>query len=238
MFAGMRTILLVCGLLLSLPGEAAEWSASLSYTSDYTVLGLSRSRGEGALQGGLTVETRNGWYASLWASQVDYTYAPADQYDLYRDERDLELDGYVGYGQELAAGWRMEGVLARYTYPGANASRDWNYTELLGALHYRDRLSLALGVNRNLFGQGGLTRTLDADVRLFAWQGWLASAGAGYVDSAALANGYWHGRLGISRRFSVWRFGLIWHTTDDTAREIFSPARAGSRLEARLDVGF
>lgn len=238
MFAGMRVLSLLCLLFVSLPAAAAEWSATLGYTSDYTVLGLSRSRGEGAVQGGLTVETTRGWYASLWASQVEYAYTPAGQYDPYRDKRDLELDGYVGYGQELTAGWRLEGVLARYTYPGASATRDWDYSELLAALHYRDRLSLALGINRNLFGQNRLTRTLDADVRLFAWQGWLASAGAGYVDSAALETGYWHGRLGVSRRFSAWRFGLVWHTTDDTAREIFGPARAGSRLEARLDVGF
>lgn len=236
----MRALSLVFVLLLlgSAKLQAAEVSASLSYTTDYTVLGVSRSRGEGALQGGLTVETRNGWYASLWASQVDYTYAPADQYDLYRDERDLELDGYVGYGRELPAGWRMESVLARYTYPGASATRDWDYTELLAAFHYRDRLSLALGINRNLFGQNRLTRTVDAELRLFAWRGWLASAGGGYVDSATLATGYWHGRLGVSRRFSVWQLGLIWHSTDDTARELFGPARAGSRLEARLDAGF
>ncbi len=234
-----NTIAALVLLLTGSPGlQAADFSASLSYTTDYTVLGLSRSRGEGAWQGGLNLEMANGFYASLWASQVEYAYQPLGSYDLYRDERDLELDFYLGYRYELRPGWHADVALTRYTYPGATATSDWNYTEALFALHYRDRLSLAFGASRNLFAQGRSSRTLDADVRLFTWRGWLASAGAGYVNSDIWDTGYWHGRLQVARRFGPAQAGVIWHTTDDTARELFGPLRTGPRLEVRLDVGF
>lgn len=227
--------------------SGAEFSASLSYTTDYTVLGISRSQGEGVFQGGVNLQTDNGFYASLWASQVEYTIAsgaPTTPYPgypatpVYQDQRDLELDIYVGYRQSLNENWRGDIMLARYTYPGANSTRDWAYTELLLGLHYRNRFSLALATSKNQFAADELTRSIAASTRLFTWQGFVSSAGAGYVDASALPNGYWYGQLAIARQFGKVQAEIIWHTTDNAARRFFGAERAGGRLEFRLSLSF
>ncbi|HET9680311.1 MAG TPA: TorF family putative porin, partial [Gammaproteobacteria bacterium] len=200
----------------------AEISASLSYATDYTVLGISRSQGEGVFQGGLNLDTESGFYASLWASQVEYSvvssnpdtgnpntnYPYTDYPTDYQDERDLELDLYLGYRQAIAPGWRSEIMLAHYTYPGATSTRDWAYTELLLAMHYRNRASVALGISKNLFGRSQLTRSLAVNTRLFTWQGVTGSAGAGYVDAAALPAGYAYWQAAVARQFGAVRTSL------------------------------
>lgn len=224
----------------------AEVSASLSYTTDYTVLGISRSQGEGVFQGGLNLDTESGFYASLWASQVEYSIVsrnPGTGYSYtnfptdYQDERDLELDLYLGYRQAIAPGWRSEIMLAHYTYPGASSTRDWAYTELLFAMHYRNRASVALGVSKNLFGRSEFARSVAVNAHLFTWQGFTGSVGAGYVDAAALPAGYTYWQAALARQFGAFRTSLIWHDTDNNARRFFGE-RAGDRLELRVDVSF
>lgn len=244
----MKTLtyrILLVSLLLLPAGSvaAADFSASLSYTSDYTVLGISRSRGGGAFQGGLNWQTRQGFYASLWASQVDYSVINSQVvsgggYSIYRDERDLELDSYLGYLHTLSPNWRGEVMLAYYTYPGANTTWDWTYTETLFALHYQDRLSVALGISQNQFAKDGISRSLAVNGRLFNWQGLVASAGVGYVDSAALPDAWWYWNAGVARQFGSFRASISWHASGNNAQQFFGSARTEDRLELRLDVSF
>lgn len=229
----MLRITSVLLLLLASPAiSAADWHASLSATSDYVALGISRTAGEPALQGGISWESGSGYYAGLWASRVDYGYYAAG----FQDERRLETDLYLGRGFALMPDWSADIALAHYAYPGADSTRDYAYHEALASLHYRDRASLGVSLIRNLFTLGESSRSLEARLHLFAVAGVSFDTALGRVDGPGDRD-YAHGRLMVSRRFSDLQVTLVWHGTDASARALFGDDRAGSRLELRLDAG-
>lgn len=104
---------------VSADDAALELSANTAIVSDYRFRGLSLSDKDIAIQGGLDLTTKSGFYVGTWASSIE-TFAGSE----------TELDIYAGYGFE-ASGLSFDvGVLA-YTYPG---SMDTTYLEAYGSV--------------------------------------------------------------------------------------------------------
>lgn len=94
-------------------------SGDIGIVSDYRFRGVSLSNNDFAVQGGVTVSTQPGFYASAWASNIaDYGGAKA--------EIDLTA-GWSGPVGPLTADVNVVG----YFYPGGEAV---NYYELAGSL--------------------------------------------------------------------------------------------------------
>ena len=127
----MKYILLIAALL-SAPAFA-ELNGSVSLGSDYFFRGVSQNAGSPAASGDVSFSA-SGFYAGVWASQVDYGTDIEVEYDLYVGKgfelsEDLRVDlGYIDYNyssfsaltdfEESASD--VEEVAARVTYKGAH----------------------------------------------------------------------------------------------------------------------
>jgi uncharacterized protein (TIGR02001 family) len=132
MAVGVVTGLLLFGARESAAQEAggpASWfSGNVAITSDYPFRGISQTLRKPAIQGGVDATVPVGLYAGVWGSSLnfgeDVTAGPRAQ---------VELDFYGGFVRELVgASWQIGMIY--YAYPGAAASRSYNYLEVNGSV--------------------------------------------------------------------------------------------------------
>lgn len=124
----MKKILtgLAAAMALSTTVHAADVSGTISFTNDYRFHGLSQTMGDPAVQGSLDVGFDNGVYAGIWGSNVDFG-----------DDANLEIDYYVGYGNDINDALSYDVMVAYYTYSGYSGE-DYDYLELITSLYYSD----------------------------------------------------------------------------------------------------
>jgi uncharacterized protein (TIGR02001 family) len=157
--------------------SAPQPDYTLSYNagvvSDYRFRGISQSRLKPALQGGIDLAHRSGFYLGTWGSTIKWIK------DAGASRGSFELDLYGGYKGEVAKGIGFDVGYLRYQYlrntlgdvPGfANANTD----ELYGALTYGMFTAKYSHSLSNLFGNPD-------------------SKGSGYLDLSAnvdMGNGW------------------------------------------------
>jgi uncharacterized protein (TIGR02001 family) len=226
-------IALLAWLMLPPAALGAEGHAAVGLASDYVVHGISRSLGDAVAQGSFGVSWRNGSSVGLWASTANLNpgrgatqeYAPylAHRFALYPDVT-LDLQ------------------LSRYLYPHDLAFLRYDYTELRAALSWRDLLEVVWAgtPDFSVFTSRGVGRDR------FMWRTEVASRypfgahlsmnlGVGYAGMQELVGtGYWYGSLGVAWRWRTLTASVALIETDDTARRLFSDARAGSRVAGAL----
>ena len=148
--------------------KAAEPEHALTYNigvvNNYLYRGISQTRGEPAVQGGLDYAHKSGVYVGAWASSIkwidDYSYTAAGNgtREAFVTGGSTELDIYGGYKFDLAPGTTIDLGYLRYEYLGnslrnnpaySNASTDEIYLGLNTAM-VNVKVSYALS---NLFGQ-------------------------------------------------------------------------------------
>ena len=119
--------------------EAAEAESALSFNvgvvNNYLYRGISQTRGEPAVQGGLDYAHKSGVYVGAWASSIkwieDYSYtgdANATKGNWTSTTGTTELDLYVGYKFDLAPGMGMDLGYLRYEYLGNNLQNNPSYS--------------------------------------------------------------------------------------------------------------
>jgi uncharacterized protein (TIGR02001 family) len=94
-------------------------TGSVTFASDYNLRGISQTDRAPALQGGLTFTVDPGFFASVWASNVDFNDG---------GNASLELDYLVGYTGTVDA-LSYTGQVIFYTYPGSPGSLNYAYIE-------------------------------------------------------------------------------------------------------------
>lgn len=97
-------------LLLSAPIAHAEWSVTITGTTDYDFRGTSQTQGDPALQASVDFE-EGLFYASIWGSNVDFGEGV---------DGSLEVDFVAGLAGETVAGFRWDVGGTYYLYPGSN----------------------------------------------------------------------------------------------------------------------
>jgi uncharacterized protein (TIGR02001 family) len=104
----------VAGLLLaSGAASAIELSGNVALTSDYVWRGVSQTDGSPAIQGGFDADLGNGYYAGVWASNVDFG-----------SDESLEVDIYAGLNTSLA-GFDLDIGILHYGYPTSADGTDF-----------------------------------------------------------------------------------------------------------------
>lgn len=102
-------------------GETPEFeiSGNVGLVSDYRFRGISYSDRDPAIQGGIDISHKSGFFVGTWASSVsDYGGSS------------VELDLYGGYAGSVA-GFDYTATFLGYVYPGGT---DTNYYELKGTV--------------------------------------------------------------------------------------------------------
>ena len=158
--------------------EAAEAESALTFNvgvvNNYLYRGITQTRGEPAVQGGLDYAHKNGVYVGAWASSIkwieDNTFTTANNATRGTwpsTSGTTELNFYGGYRFDLAPGMGMDVGALRYEYLGnnlqnnpdySNASTDELYVGLSTPL-FNVKFSYATS---NLFGQRSLTRGVNS----------------------------------------------------------------------------
>jgi uncharacterized protein (TIGR02001 family) len=128
----IRKIPLVALILLTSGAADADVSANIYFASDYYYRGIFQA--ESSVSGGLDYE-RDGFYVGTWAADV---------------KDGLEIDGYFGYGGELADGLGYSIGYTGYFYTG---DFDDTYQEInLGSSLGLFTLDVAVGTYKNFSG--------------------------------------------------------------------------------------
>lgn len=112
-------------------------SSNLGAVSDYRFRGLTQTSYNPSVQGGLDFSHKNGIYAGIWSSEVQWikNYVGASA-------GDVEIDVYGGYKGKIAADLNFDVGVIGYQYPSNTASkvtgfRDADTTEIYIGLSHR-----------------------------------------------------------------------------------------------------
>ncbi len=116
------------------PAPAAEtpehsFSYNLGLATDYRYRGISQSRLEPAISGGIDYTHKSGFYLGTWASSIKWIK------DI-GGGADFEWDVYGGYKGEITKDLSYDVGVLGYTYPSNGLNPSANTTEVYGALTY------------------------------------------------------------------------------------------------------
>lgn len=110
----------------------ADIGGNLSLTSDYRHRGISQSNETVAIQGGIDWFNDQGFYASVWASNVDFFPTGS----ILDDGAAVEFDVWAGYAGSINDDLSYDMTLYYFQYPGDDI--DQNFVELGLGLNYED----------------------------------------------------------------------------------------------------
>lgn len=209
------------------------WNGSLALTSDYVQQGLSQTRGEPALQGGLRALIDNRWTVGAWASSIDRYEGPSAR---------AEIDVYAARAWKLSPEWIASLTATHYFYPDDAPQIRYDYDEVAASLGYRSTLFATVAWSPNYAdvsywgaadGQTTLSYELSGNQPIFG--GWSGNVGLGYRDLSELFDArYWYGHAGLmlaARRLTV---HLTYTYVDSTARRLFGHERASNAWSGTL----
>lgn len=216
-------------LALSPSLHAGDISGSIGATSDYVFRGISQTQGHPAPQGGIGWTARNGAYASLWASRVDYAAEP---------RAFAEVDAVLGWGTTIDRDWAADLNLTWFRYPSTTA--DLDYVEVIATAVWRDRAWVMVGWSPDVFATGRTGTYAQVGTRMpLGGRGRLEVAAGHYGLGDAYGRSYAHGQATYVYPVTPRLQGrLSFHATDAGARAIFGDPVAGTRVEAALQLSF
>lgn len=167
---GTRNAAIAAAALTSLTclGAYADFSGTISLTSDYDYRGFSQTADDPAVQGSLDYAHDSGFYASVWGSSLDW----GSDSDAY-----LELDWIAGYSAGIGTSDVSYDVgLLFYHYPGLSSANflefyaglSWSLFEV--KLSYSDDFA---GVDASgWYADGSVGYEWDNGFSLFAYGGY------------------------------------------------------------------
>lgn len=197
----------------SIPGLAQEQPAGhqVSYnaaiTSDYRYRGLSQTRHDPALQGGVDyVHGPSGWYVGAWFSTVKWTK------DL-GGGGSIEWDIYGGKRGQLSADMTYDVGGLYYLYPDNSLTPGANTFELYGRLGFGPAYVKYSQSTTNLFGTANSKRSgyLDLGADIDVGNGFLLNLHVGRQEVRHNSQySYTDYKLGMSKDFGVATVALAW----------------------------
>jgi len=182
-------ILLVCP-----SGSQAEFTGSLSVTSNYFWRGYTKSSDNPAIQGFLEYQHDSGLYTGGWLSEVDFSD------DLSSNPASLEFSPYVGWSLPITDDWRADAELVHYFYNGDIFDSSANYNELYLRAHYRDLLSAQFAYADDAYDRGNSTFDAFLNGRYALTDTLQTSAGLGFSWARDV----------LEYNYLYWDAGLTW----------------------------
>jgi uncharacterized protein (TIGR02001 family) len=175
----LATLTLVSGAVFAQAAPATTLTYNAGVVTDYRYRGITQSRNEAAVQGGVDYAHKSGFYVGAWASTIkwiaDYSYSSGAKTgtDI---SGNVELDVYGGYKFDLSKDVTMDVGYLRYQYVGNNL-------EMTGG---RSRLNYGDANTNEVYTaitMGPITAKYSYSLSdLF---GYIDSKGSGYFDLSA-----------------------------------------------------
>jgi uncharacterized protein (TIGR02001 family) len=215
---------LLSGSSLASVACAADVTGYAVLTTDYVFRGVTYSDGHAALQAAADVALDSGVYLGAWASSVDISNGPGQQ-------RDLQLNYYVGYSHDFQSAWSVGANVVSYTFPGTEGDFEYDFLEYSIVANYDDRAWLEYSYSPDVFHSGSDTHNIDLYAEWGLPEQLLFGAGAGYYDVSGLSgNGYAYWQAGITRPFGRIDIDLRYHDTSRSVPIISTSERAAARI--------
>ena len=175
----LAAMTLVSGAVFAQAAPATTLTYNVGVVTDYRYRGITQSRNEAAVQGGVDYAHKSGFYVGAWASTIkwiaDYSYSGGAKTgtDI---SGNMELDVYGGYKFDLAKDVTMDVGFLRYQYVG-------NTLEKTG------------GTARSIYGDANTNEvytaiTMGPITAKYSYSlgdlfGYIDSKGSGYFDLSA-----------------------------------------------------
>jgi uncharacterized protein (TIGR02001 family) len=182
-----------------------EISGEVGLMSDYRFRGISRSDEDPAAQAGIMIRHQSGLYAGARGTSLGGNDPYRLRNPAFRDQGDVQVDLYAGYGHSLGGGFDMDAGLLYYTFAGGSGATDYaepyaslSYligpVQLTGGAKYAPAQA-ATGHEDMLYLYG------QVDVSV-PFRPWTFSAAAGRQDWGAFGS-YWNWSLGARYHLRV-----------------------------------
>jgi uncharacterized protein (TIGR02001 family) len=216
--------------------DPSGFNVDLAVSSDYVVHGVTRSQGRPIAQARLGWSGESGWMAGAWLSTVDLRPGASAT---------REIDPYLARRWSLGRDWAVSADLTRYLFQPRQPGVRYDYTELRGALSYRDLIDVAVSWAPDYSGYSYwrgpardrtmLTYEVAAHYPATRWLG--LNAGIGRRDlQDVFGTSYWYWSAGTETTFARLSFALTYIGTSYEARELFTSEYTGNRLVATLGL--
>ena len=167
--------------------KPAEPDYTLSFnaaaTSDYRYRGISQSRLNPAVSGGLDFAHKSGLYVGAWASSIKWIKD-------FGGDAGMELDVYGGYKGAINDAVSYDVGVLTYVYPSNRLNPSANTTEVYGALSFGPVTAKYSHSTTNLFGLAGSKGSgyLDLSGTFDLGGGWSVVPHLGYQRAAGAGN--------------------------------------------------
>ncbi|GHE86312.1 TorF family putative porin [Thalassotalea profundi] len=116
----IQLLLIAFFVVFVAPLATAEVSVTGTLTSDYVFRGVSQTDNSFAVQAGLNYENTNGFYAGVWASNVDFS-----------DDADAEIDYLIGFSSQFNQSVSYDISYTYITYTGYSSADNSDYGEFI-----------------------------------------------------------------------------------------------------------
>lgn len=168
--------LLITALTAALlaPAAASAADTTLAFNvgavSDYRYRGISQTRLQPAVQGGVDFGVSNGIYLGAWASTIKWI-------DDAGGDANVEIDFYGGWKGEIASGFTLDVGALTYQYPSNDLNPSANTTELYVGLSYGPATLKYSHSLTNLFGFADSKGSgyIDLSASFDVYDGWMVA---------------------------------------------------------------
>lgn len=215
--------------------RAGDWGGIFSgvmLASDYRYQGVSQSRGHGVMQGYVHWQDRAGWFAGVFATQVDFGYDGGPTY---------EIDSYAGKNLEFDGGKTELKLQGMYTSFPDNRTPGPTLDFFQASVQARRRagpwtlMATAAYDPEGSYGSGPVKRLeAEADYQATKWLTLKAQLGA---QGGGRGHERTYASLGAVATWKTLAFELRYQATDRTRRNCgFQPTACDPGLVGVLTV--
>jgi uncharacterized protein (TIGR02001 family) len=203
----LASTLLACsvGAMAEEPEAPYSFSGNVALTTDYAFRGISQTDEDPAIQGGFNFNHQSGFYAGVWASNIDFSDA------------NIEIDYFGGLTGKFTEdlGWDVGAIY--YDYPGSEDDLDIDYLEVYAGLSYKI-FALKYYYSDDFSFDSGNAGYLDAalNVPLPNDFGVVLHVGHQSIDDNAAFGvpDYTDYKIGINKKLAGFTFDLSYTDTD------------------------
>jgi len=193
-------------------GSDFSFSGNIGITNDYVFRGFTQTNEDFAVQGGFDLEHSSGFYAGVWASNVEFLD------DDGTNSTSVEIDLYAGFSGDLGSIFTYDVTAIYYAYPGDPAGSDADYWEFgftLGADIAFANVGIGVWYSPDFFGGAGdafyVPFTVEVPIPLGTDDYGLSFSGEVGYNELTNAGATWDG---VTSNYVNWNLGLTLSITD------------------------
>ena len=193
---------------------AGEIEANVALSTDYIFRGITQTNNDPAISGGFDYSLDNGFYAGIWASNVNFDTNGEEG----TSRTTTEIDVYGGWAGEISEGVELDLGYIYFVYPGDSGAL--NYSEFTAGISFGD-LGFGLVYSPDYFGSDSDAIVFNVDYSVGVAKNLSLDLHTGYtvtdeedVIGAGVGDDYLDWSIGLSTSAAGVDLSLTYTDTD------------------------